>query len=1327
HKDQLLSERDQDITNLKNEFNNLSQQLRDRLSELATKDTQISGFTNQITEFNLRIQEQLESLRHKDQLLSERENELNNLNNELNNLKNDLNNLSQQLQQKVEEILRKDNQLVDKDTKISSLNTQINDFSQELQLHIRTIEEKNRYIAEKEKELRGIYDSEGFRFVLRPLWTVLWNIKGVVRFIKRRSPTVFWFATTLLLTPVFAALSLCFYLEYASWFILRPFLKIIPLRKRKAKPLVDIQNAKISLVIPNYNGLQLIKECLTSVFALEEFANGKNEILVVDDGSTDESAALINYYFPQVRLIKNGINRGFGFTCNRGVRLAKNEIVVLINNDIILTKDCIKPLLAHLAREDVFVSTPKLYGWDRQTFVWGMHMGRFEEGYVRLWNEAETKNGDKISQASPSLFAIGGAMVFRKSDFLWLGGFDKIFRPNCWEDIDISYRAWKRGLKVIYEPTSLMYHKGRATLSYERPKEIKNELLFTWKNITSSAILKDHLNLLPMNLFKYKMPFLRGFFWALNFLPEMLEHRFSDRRYTLEPSDEKIFNSIMHYYRSFSRRGFRHLNSEKPTVLLVSRFPPYPLTMGGKIRMHNLCKLLSGKYNFILLSLIDHEDELQHIPALKEVFSEVFLVHTTPPSSLSFTANLFYPERYKIGYSWCPDLIEKLKDLQRTQAIDIVHIESNELLYLADYVRHIPIVYTEHDVSFLAPGKSYYKREGIFVKRTYDYLKRFNFHVSQLKKLNKIITLSREDERVLKAFFPDSDISLVPTGTDLGHFTFESKPRANKKLIYVGHYRHYPNEEAVVHFAQKIFPLIREKVPEAELLIVGSNPTPPVERLAKEKNVFLIGEVPSVRPYLEEAAVFVSDIHVSAGIKGKVLEAMAAGVPVVSTRSGCFGIDARHEKEILIADSPREFAKQVVRLLDNEWLREKLSINARLLVEEKFDWLKIINKLDRVYKSTLFDLKQDDFGQNEIEKVVERANRFIEDKIDKIDVDLVSNAQKGPEELHIELTYRCNSKCIMCDLWDYNKRRSVSPNEELSLDEIKRLVDTSSYLRKTKVVVLSGGEPFVRNDIVDIGGFFSKEVPQASLGILTNGIETERIVSNTKEILDRFQPKALWVGSSLDGVGDSHDVIRGKDGAFTALYKTIQRFKKELPSTHLSLTFTLTPYNIDQLLQAKQFAQREGLDFFAQFVVPKDWTESGLRLAKREIMQILQELLSKTDYATFYNSIEKVQDAHLLSQLYYWSNLAKYQVQPRRFFKKCISGAKFAMLTPYGDLFFCPILKNRHIGNIREENFDKLWVSNSAEGIRSYIKEGKCHCCLVCIIFPLLEKVLVSN
>jgi len=1344
-KDGEIIEKEHQIVNLRTELDNLSNQLRRRMDEILLKDGEIIEKEHQIVNLRTELDNLSNKLKSLTDAASRQLKIISNKEKDIYYFKEELEMIKGQLRRRMDEILLKDGEIIEKENQIVNLRTELDNLSNQLrrrmdeillkdvritnikseldnlanQLHQRMDEIllKDGEIINLKDELGRIYNSKGYRFFLRPFW----NMPKCLNIVKRKLTSLFWLAITIMLTPVILFLSLCFLLEYVSWFILKPVLKrVAPQRKIKS-----IKDRKISMVIPNYNGINCLRECLPSIFSAEVFADGQNEVLIVDDGSTDGSIDFIRSHFPQVHLIQNKRNRGFGFTCNRGVKAASNETIVLINNDIILTKDFIKPLISHLQKEDVFVTTPKLYAWDKKTFIWGMHIGGFEEGYIRLWNESETGNGERISQLAPTIFAIGGAMVFRKSDFLWLGGFDSIYRPNCWEDIDLSYRAWKRGLKVLYEPKSLMYHKGRATLTYERPKEIKNELLFTWKNITDADILKNHLNLLPWNLYRNRMNFLRGFLWALNYLPQTMFHRFLDRRYA-KTQDKKIFNQCMLYYKNFMLRGFRHLqDSEKKNVLIITPFIPFPLNSGGKIRIYTLAKLLNNKFDISLLTLINHEDEINYIPELKKVFKEVYAVF--PKTQIE---SKFYPQRYKYAHSHI--LIDKLNEIQKNQPLDLIQIESNELLYLADYIKYIPIIYTEHDSSVLFFKNSYYQiKEGTVISNFFDYLKRVRFHYSSYKKLDRIILLSREDEQILQTFFPKTNFSFIPTGVDIRHFSFVHSDRPkSKRLIYVGHYPHYPNEDAVIYFIKKIFPRIRKKIPEAEFLIVGSGLTEKIKRISNQPNIRLIPDIEDVWPYLRESAIFVNPIRISRGIKGKVLEAMATGLPVVSTKIGASGISARDRKQILLADTPSVFAQAVIELIEDDKLYSEIARNARHLVENRYDWQEISQFLIQVYEQTINFLAPT-LTQEAVsfDKIIDLSNQIVEDAIQQKKFHFGS--EYGPEELHIELTYRCDSQCIMCDLWDYQKR-FPEEKREITLDEIKHFVEESTHLKKIKTVVLSGGEPFLCKELREICGYFIRKFPSISLGILTNGLETKTIIDTTKQILDKYKPKYLWLGSSLDGIGETHDRIRSKRGAFSSLEKTIQACKRE--GINITLTFTISTYNFDQLIPAKKFADSYGLEFYIQFAVPKEirersvfnFTASQLSKIETDLYTIMQAEIRDKNYKNLLQTLRGDSYQGLVTKLYYLSHLVRHQKSPKRYFRKCVSGTRFAMLSPFGDLYFCPGLKYGSIGNIREEKFDNLWTSKKAESIREFVAQELCHCWLVCVVFPVIDEARAS-
>lgn len=383
-----------------------------------------------------------------------------------------------------------------------------------------------------------------------------------------------------------------------------------------------------------------------------------------------------------------------------------------------------------------------------------------------------------------------------------------------------------------------------------------------------------------------------------------------------------------------------------PNILIVSAFLPYPLNIGGKIRIHTLCKLLSHRYNLILLSLIKDEKELNYVSELKKVFKEVHLIidRSKPKGAL-------YPASYFGSYSKA--LIKEFEGIKKRISLDLIHIESNELLYLVEFSKDIPVIYTEHDVSALSLNKSYYRPTGFLLSRIFDYFKRLHLHKNLYRKVEKILVLSEPDKKFLNAFISNKDIYHLPTGVDLDHFSFNCTSQNSNRLIFIGWYLHYPNEDAVIYFSKKILPLVKKVKSDVEFIIVGLDPTDRIKELVDGDGIRLVGEVRDVREYLRDSGVFVNPIRLGAGIKGKVLEAMATGVPVVSTNRGSCGIMADNNKEILIADTPYEFSCQIMRLINDTDFRSRLALNARRLIEASYDWRRIADRLDRIYRETV--------------------------------------------------------------------------------------------------------------------------------------------------------------------------------------------------------------------------------------------------------------------------------------------------------------------------------------------------------------------------------------
>lgn len=246
-------------------------------------------------------------------------------------------------------------------------------------------------------------------------------------------------------------------------------------------------NNKVSIVIPNYNGEELLKSNLPHV--LRAYKNKRNkiaEVIIVDDASTDESARLLKNNFSEVKMIRHTKNRGFSSTVNMGARMAKGNLIALLNTDVIPSEDFLVNALPHFNNEKTFAVSlhEKGYGWAR---------GYFSDGFINHKQGKESKN------AHETFWVNGGSGIFRRSMWMKLKGMDeKLLNPFYWEDIDLSYRAAKRGWTLLWEPKAKVIHEHEATMkkisqSYKRRIQERNQLIVIWKNITSPQLFRKHI------------------------------------------------------------------------------------------------------------------------------------------------------------------------------------------------------------------------------------------------------------------------------------------------------------------------------------------------------------------------------------------------------------------------------------------------------------------------------------------------------------------------------------------------------------------------------------------------------------------------------------------------------------------------------------------------------------------------------------------------------------------------------------------------------------------------------------------------------------------
>lgn len=307
----------------------------------------------------------------------------------------------------------------------------------------------------------------------------------------------------------------------------------------------------LSVVIPNYNGSELLRQNIPPLKKALAKIEAPYEIIVVDDASRDDSITYLKEHHPDVILVCNPVNLGFAETMNAGIARAQYEILFSLNSDVKVEEDIFPVLLSRFDDPELFSVTPNIIdprdGRNQASY-------RLIPGYCWYTDRCpQTFTEDELATDYPLFFASGGASCYDREKLLELGGFATIYKPFYVEDVDLSYQAWKRGWKCLLEPRVKVWHYSSSTIKkYTKHRKIKfltarNKNIFLWINITDNwLIYRYFICLIPsllwdiINFRKYKFV---GTFMALTKISEISRER-KLRKSKLMVSDGKIIDIV---------------------------------------------------------------------------------------------------------------------------------------------------------------------------------------------------------------------------------------------------------------------------------------------------------------------------------------------------------------------------------------------------------------------------------------------------------------------------------------------------------------------------------------------------------------------------------------------------------------------------------------------------------------------------------------------------------------------------------------------------------------------------------------------------------------
>jgi glycosyltransferase involved in cell wall biosynthesis len=264
----------------------------------------------------------------------------------------------------------------------------------------------------------------------------------------------------------------------------------------------------------------------------------------------------------------------------------------------------------------------------------------------------------------------------------------------------------------------------------------------------------------------------------------------------------------------------------------------------------------------------------------------------------------------------------------------------------------VPVVLFEHNVEYLI-WKRLSALERNPVKKVLfeiEWRKLYRKEAELCGRADLTIAVSEEDRARLSAMAPGANTGAIPTGVDTSYFAPAGRPEIPARLVFSGSMDWHPNEDAVIYFGEQILPKIRAQVADATFAIVGRNPTQKLRHAAERLGMIVTGTVEDVRPYLDEASVYVVPLRAGSGTRMKIFEALGMAKPVVSTTVGAEGLALTHEQEFVAADDPQDFADAVVRLLQNDGRRTALGRAGRALVVERYSWDQVAREFEALCK-----------------------------------------------------------------------------------------------------------------------------------------------------------------------------------------------------------------------------------------------------------------------------------------------------------------------------------------------------------------------------------------
>jgi GT2 family glycosyltransferase/glycosyltransferase involved in cell wall biosynthesis len=684
----------------------------------------------------------------------------------------------------------------------------------------------------------------------------------------------------------------------------------------------------VTVVIPSRTGKELLRAQLPGLLA-----QAPSQIIVVDNGSTDDTATWLADIYPQIEVVHSPAPLSFARAVNRGIARARCSHVCLLNNDMLLEPG----FFAALQR--AFTEVPDLFCATAQI--------RFPPG-VRREETGKTVFAQAMSEDFPVrcdeplpgedgsyvLYGSGGCSLYDTTKLRALGNVDEIYDPAYVEDLDLGYRAWQRGWPSIYVAGAVVEHRHRATTTrfYTEDQladilEI-NYLRFVARAVSDSKVFRRLWTQALRRLFLNKGALPPAAAIALRGGPRSPVAYSEDLFLALADGSVAVFPG--------------RPATGKPRILVASPYLPFPLSHGGAVRMYNLMRRAAEEFDLLLVAFTEHQAPPP--PEVLAICAEVVLVNRTGSHDLPFNGRPEVVEEFA-----SPSFRAALHQTIRKWRPAVAQLEFTQLAQYAPDCAPARTILVEHDITFDLYQQLLHFDDRWELRRELDLWRKFE--TAAWRSVDRVVTMSEQDRRIVTL---TPAVSLA-NGVDLERFhpptdaaTSGADPR---RILFIGSFAHRPNVMAMEFFVNEVWPLLNSVTlhiiagTRHEQYAVGADLTQP--------GIELEGFVADVRPAYRRATLVVAPLMASAGTNIKVLEAMAMGKAVVSTAAGVNGIDLTPGEDFALVRTAPEMAAAIENLLAAPAGRARIEAAARSRVERDYSWDAIARIQSSLYRALL--------------------------------------------------------------------------------------------------------------------------------------------------------------------------------------------------------------------------------------------------------------------------------------------------------------------------------------------------------------------------------------